>query len=192
MEITDGRFPARPNLPEETKRSTDRVEVQRGQGGRTGAEGEESLSGVSSQPTERSYGLEERSARVAEGSHCYCTDLGYRHGRLPSCSATTNSEQQMKPVKFTGITVLLVASILIFSGGAIVAVLTYNSRSQNNCEAIKGLRQDLVDVVRDSANRSHHSIIKAFPPGTTRKELLINLQEQTQRTLDKVGNPDCP
>lgn len=97
----------------------------------------------------------------------------------------------MKPIRFKAITLVIVFSILASTSAAILAVKTYNDRADSNCAAIKRLRTDLVQVVKDGEIRSQHSITKVFK-ARTRDELLRNLHEQTRRTVDKISNPNCP
>jgi hypothetical protein len=97
----------------------------------------------------------------------------------------------MKPIRFTVITSMIVVSIVVFCASAIIAVSSYHSRTDNNCAAVKALRDDLVQVVKDGETRSQHTITTAFR-GKTRTALLKNLHDQTDRTVAKIQTPNCP
>lgn len=189
MENMDGAR-SRTAIQEEAERSIDRMALQRSQGECDRTEEREGVSRVGGECSECDTGLEERSARIAKGTDYNCADLGYRDGGLPTSSPTI-SGQSMKPLRFTAITIMLVVSIVIYSAAGIVAVAAYNERTRTNCEAVKALRQDLVEVVKDGETRSHKSIARAFT-GRTRTELLKNLHDQTQRTVNRISNPSCP
>lgn len=88
------------------------------------------------------------------------------------------------------IIVLIWAPFLMGSIGTF-AVIRGQANNEANCDAVKGLRQDLVEVVKDGAKRSETTLTDAFD-GAQRDRLLRNLHEQTRITLDKINNPDCP
>lgn len=71
------------------------------------------------------------------------------------------------------------------------AVIRGNERTNANCEAVHGLREDLVEVVKDSEQRSEAAIKDAFD-GNQEERLLNNLHSQTQSTLNKIEDPQCP
>lgn len=88
------------------------------------------------------------------------------------------------------IVVLTAAPFLMGSLGA-YAVTRGGNLQLKTCESVHGLRNDLVEVVRDGDKRSRKTITDAFE-GVQERRLLHNLDEQTRHTLAKISDPTCP
>jgi hypothetical protein len=87
--------------------------------------------------------------------------------------------------------VVLIWSPFLMGSIGTYSVIRGTERSDNNCEAVKGLRDDLVQVVKDGDSRSTKTITEAFD-GPQRIKLILNLKAQTRATLAKIQDPQCP
>jgi hypothetical protein len=86
---------------------------------------------------------------------------------------------------------VLIGAPFFMGGLAAEAVTIGQDQNDVQCEAVKGLREDLVGVVKDGQKRSTVTITDAFN-GRQRVRLLQNLNEQTAQTLAKIDDPKCP
>lgn len=83
------------------------------------------------------------------------------------------------------VAIVLSTTILIFMGAAAYAVVNGAEGRQSTCDAVKGLRTDLVEIIEEQRGRALENAEK----------LGLNTQQldnDYNRMLNKIGDPQCP
>lgn len=180
-----------PGAAEEGSRPLYGTEIQGDRGRRSQVGSREGLDGISHNYPSSDQGLEGRSRRVAQGVDCYCLDLGYRNGHIPSCSASIGGEILMKKVRTTLIIVAIIFSVGASTAAGIIAVVSGIDRNQQVCDAVNGVRDDLVTALKRIETR-------ALEQAKTPKQRALVLEgyegkkKGQEGLITQIGDPTCP
>lgn len=90
------------------------------------------------------------------------------------------------------VAVALIIASAAFAGGGIYSVMDRDEQVTGICDAVLGLRRDLVEIVRDGEERSKTNIQRLNQPQEVKDYLITNLEESTNETVAKIENPECP
>lgn len=167
------------------------IPVQGGRGRYNKAGEWEGIGRVSSHDDDDDRGLEGRSARVAQGLDCYCADLGYRHGHISSCSSRTGGEARMSKIKTTLIIVAIVFSIGASTAAGILAVVSGVKRTEANCRAVQGVRDDLVTALKRIEKRALEQA-KTPQQEARIREAYESKKKGEEGLITQIGDPACP
>lgn len=159
-----------------------------GDRGRRNQVGErEGLDGIGNHHPVSNQGLEGRSSRIAQGLDCYCPDLGYRNGHIPSCSASIGGEILMKRARTTLVIVAIIFSVAASTAAGIIAVVSGIDRNQQVCDAVQGVRDDLVTALRRIETRALQTAKTPIQEATIKEAY-----EGKEGLITQIGDPTCP
>jgi hypothetical protein len=85
---------------------------------------------------------------------------------------------------------VFVIATFSFFGAAAFSVWNGANDRIGICDAVNGLRHDLVEVVREGERRGIENA-KEFPE-ELRPAIIENVKESTRATLEKIDDPSCP
>lgn len=93
-------------------------------------------------------------------------------------------------------TVTLVALILasaMFAGAGVYGIMRGQQQNEGICDAVRGLRVDVVEVVGELNKRAARSAKFLFPHNPKKQaEYVRRSNESFQSIKDRIGNPQCP